>query len=419
LATVQPVVEADPAQAAAILLRNRPRATILSAMAPQQPDTLLRALVRHAGAHGIQLRILAADVSGAYAFLRDEDAVELDVLAGPVPRTRPGGVGYYPDSLWQLDRRIADGTIPFDVFVARVHGDLSEHTLALGCMVGWTPSALRNDASVGFELVPRVEDMPASDAIAVPRGAVLVPLPASQRTVRKPRPPSAMAIEIAEHVASCIPAGATIQLGLGAVPDALAARLSDIPRIRLHSGILPPGAMDLTAAGIPAVATGVVGETGWGPTVRLEPIAETHHPRRLAGLDRLWAINSAFEIDLTGAVNAEYVDGARVATAGGQIDFLRAAHGSHEGASVLALPSRSRDGRSRIVGRIRDDHAAAVRWSDLDLVITEYGTASLTGATLAERVERLVGIAHPDDRAELRAFMTRSRSSLRSPAPLA
>jgi 4-hydroxybutyrate CoA-transferase len=133
----------------------------------------------------------------------------------------------------------------------------------------------------------------------------------------------------------------------------------------------------------------------------LQPLSVTHAAAVLAQQHRFWAINSAMEVDLLGQVNAEYAAGVRVASSGGQADFFRAAHLNPGGAAVLAIPARTGSGRGRIVARIRPPHAVATMAADLDIVVTEYGYAQLSGATAAERVSRMIAIAHPDDRKTL------------------
>jgi acyl-CoA hydrolase len=151
------------------------------------------------------------------------------------------------------------------------------------------------------------------------------------------------------------------------------------------------------------VATGILGGSRrrWGSEVLLRPISHTHDPQNLLALRCLWAINSAFEVDLAGQVNAEFVGGLRIACGGGQVDFVRAAHASREGSAVIVLPSRSRTGRSRIVAALDAGRAATTSGGDVDYVVTEYGTARLRGRTAEERRAELIAIAHPEDRAVL------------------
>ena len=110
-------------------------------------------------------------------------------------------------------------------------------------------------------------------------------------------------------------------------------------------------------------------------------------------------MNSCFEVDLAGQVNAEYAGAARVASGAGQVDFARAAHASRDGASVIALTARTTSGAARIVPELA--HPVTTPGHDVDYVVTEYGVARLRGLTAAERRRALIAIAHPDDRAAL------------------
>jgi acyl-CoA hydrolase len=137
-------------------------------------------------------------------------------------------------------------------------------------------------------------------------------------------------------------------------------------------------------------------------SVTLRPLSQTHNPTTLARQRQLWAINSALEVDLSGQVNAEYVDGHRIASSGGQSDFVRAARLSEGGASVIALPSRTGKRLSRIVARLPERHRATSAAQDIDYVVTEFGAACLRSRTVRERAEALIGVAHPEVRDSLR-----------------
>jgi acetyl-CoA hydrolase len=130
----------------------------------------------------------------------------------------------------------------------------------------------------------------------------------------------------------------------------------------------------------------------------MRSIDYTHDPHVIAQLDHFAAINTALEVDLLGQVNAEYAGARYVGAVGGSVDFPRAAPRARHGLSVIALPSTTTSGRTRIVPRVR--HATATR-SDAGLVVTEFGVADLRGASITERISRLVDIAAPEHRAEL------------------
>jgi 4-hydroxybutyrate CoA-transferase len=392
-------------------------------MGPQQPDELLRALIQQSRALDVRLTLFVADLTGSFGFLDEADLadarsgrLEIITLAGAVPRRWSPAVDYLPLSLWDVDRALSDGRLTVDVVVAVVVPGPEPRTVAFGDMVGFTPSALTHASAVGFELrpgrsFPGCYSVPLEQADTVVTTGNVPALP-----TRPPARLDAIQDSIGRQVAALIPDTATLQLGLGAVPEAVCAHLGGRRDLGLHSGVLSSSLRSLIRSGAVNgacksveigrhVATGVLDADddgpGWGEDVELQPISLTHAPDRLLRHDRLWAVNSAFEVDLAGQPNAEYAGGARVASGGGQADFVRAAHVSRGGAAVIALPARTRTGRSRIVARLAPAIMATSPGSDIDIVVTEHGVAHLTARTAAERAHALIAIAHPDDREQL------------------
>jgi 4-hydroxybutyrate CoA-transferase len=407
------------------VLDGRSEVTIVSAMAPQQPDRMLEALLREARARRIAVRLLLADLTASFRFL-DEDAerdlasgdLAITLLAGSVPRRLAPLVDSVPVSLAEIDRLLAAGELPCDVFAVRMQrGDGGG--LELGNAVGYTMTML---ARPGIAVV--VE--------AVAAGAYVSGLhPADPGLLRDAivwdddgppcaagSPPSTagpVRDRIAANLARIVPPDATLQVGIGGVAEALIGALAGGRGIGFHSGILPSTLRTRLAAGDFAgfaksadpglvVSTSLAPDAGaesWPRSVRLRPLAGTHSHEVLARHERLWAINSAFSVDLGGQVNAEWVGGLKVACGAGQLDFARAAHVSPGGASVIALPARTSRGDSRIVARLEPGAAITTAASDVDYVVTEYGIARLTGRTLDERARALAGVSHPEDRATL------------------
>lgn len=427
--------ESEPERVAASLLDGLDEATIVSAMSPCQPDRLLRALITVSRRTGARLTFLIADLSGDWAFLDGQAEMDaragrlrLVCLAGAVPKRLTRLVDYYPHSLYDTDRFLADGTLGADVFVASVRQSGPGDQFSFGEMVGYSPSALRAASRAGFELsggpVPVASDCMVPDSVAPSLFCPAdQPAPvASRRASSSQQDASSDRRRIGRLVAELVPDGATIQLGLGAVPEAVVPHLIGKRDLGLHSGILPGSLQPLITRGVVTgrakthypglhIATGVLrraagGDGSWGPDVLLEPISVTHSPDVLRQQHRLWSINSAFEIDLLGQVNGEFIAGLRVASGGGQTDFFRAAHLSDGGAAVLALPSRTARGRSRIVATLNTPFRVTSSASDLDYVVTEFGVAHLAGATASDRARQLIAIAHPDHRDTLRREWT-------------
>ncbi|MFI6455753.1 acetyl-CoA hydrolase/transferase family protein [Streptosporangium amethystogenes] len=220
---------------------------------------------------------------------------------------------------------------------------------------------------------------------------------------------------VAGHVAGLIEDGATLQLGLGALPEAIAARLADRRDLGVHSGQIGDAVADLMEAGVITGARKTVGRgrtvTGTlmgtsrlfryahgNPAIELRDTRHTHDPEVLAAQDRLVAINSAIEVDLSGQINAEVARGSYVGAVGGAIDFLRGAARSRGGLPVVALTSTAKSA-SRIVATLSGP--VSTSRADAGIIVTEYGVADLRGLSLDERRARMLAIAHPDHRPAL------------------
>jgi len=221
----------------------------------------------------------------------------------------------------------------------------------------------------------------------------------------------------ARRVAELVPDGATLQFGIGALPEAVLEELFEHRDLGIHSGIVNDTAMRLVEAGVATGArktldrgvavAGLLGGTRalfrWAdrnPALCLRPTAYTHDPQVLAGSHQLVAVNAAIEVDLTGQVNAELAAGRYVGAVGGAVDFLRGAGRSPGGVPIVALPSAVR-GASSVVERLSGP--VSTPRSEGIVVVTEHGVADLRGRTLSERVELMIAIADPAHRAELDA----------------
>lgn len=218
--------------------------------------------------------------------------------------------------------------------------------------------------------------------------------------------PNAAVKTIAANVAQFVRDGDTIQIGLGRLPDEVARSLTMRRNLKIHSGLLGDGLMDLIDSG--SVQRGVVGtaigtEGLYGrllhPALEFRPVSITHGPEILAAIDRLVTINSAFEVDLFGQGYSERTDAGFVSGPGGATDFTRAARGSG-GVRILALPA-SVGPSSRIVPAGRGRGPVSLSRFDIDIVVTEYGSADLRGFSHAARAAALIAIAAPAHRTTL------------------
>jgi acetyl-CoA hydrolase len=227
--------------------------------------------------------------------------------------------------------------------------------------------------------------------------------------------PGAVEQAIARNAAALIEDGATLQFGLGALPEAILAQLADRRDLGVHSGAIGDQVAHLMQAGVITNARKSIdrGVTIAGimfgskrlhdfahcnPQLQFRSSAYTHGADVLAQIECFTALNSAVEVDLSGQINAEVAAGVYVGAVGGAVDFLRAAHYSKGGLPIIALPSTA--GRhSRIVAKFNGP--VSTPRSDAGLIVTEYGVADLRGAGLAERARRMIAIAHPERREQL------------------
>jgi len=233
-------------------------------------------------------------------------------------------------------------------------------------------------------------------------------------------PPTIGEVEraIGRHVAELVPDGATVQVGVGAIPQAVLEALTGHRDLSLHS-LLVDASVTLVERGVVTSAAKRIHRgrmdiaEGMGtrrlftflhenPLVNMEPSGFVHDPAIVAQIDRFVAINSALEIDLAGQVTAESLGPRQVAGIGGQLDFVLGASRSRGGAAIVALPSTGRDGAvSRIVPRLSAGAAVTNPRALADWIVTEHGAAGLRGKGERGRAEALIAVAHPRFREEL------------------
>ena len=231
-------------------------------------------------------------------------------------------------------------------------------------------------------------------------------------------PFGALEQRIAHHLGDLIGDRATLQMGIGSVPEAIMSMLADRRELGIHSGMVGDSAMTLMQSGAVTNAhkgmdagvtvSGVLFGTrklydyaARNPCIRLHPTSYTHHIGVLGRLKNFVSINSALEVDLTGQINAEAIGGDHIGAVGGQVDYIRAAALSEGGVSIVALPASGKGGDSKIVSRLSGPVTTAR--SDVDVVATEHGVAHLRGRSLRQRVRALVQIAAPEHRERLLA----------------
>ncbi len=331
--------------------------------------------------------------------------------------SRYGRLDVIPCHYSALPRMFALGMLPSDVGLVQVSPPGPDGLVTLGIGVEYVADAIPHTRTLIAEIN---HQMPAT--VGGPR----LPLSAFAAFIETDRPlveapvrvPDAVELRIADHVASIVDDGDTIQVGVGSLPSAVLESLSGHVDLGFHSGLITDGVLGLVEKG---VITGARKEIDQGLVItgaalgsaatygRLDefPVefraaSYTHSPAVLSELGSLVSINSAIEVDLLGQVGAELARGVHIGAVGGQVDFSRAAAltGSR---SIIALRSTNGSGgrsESTIVAAL---HSGVVTTSrvDVDAVVTEHGVAMLTGCTVAERALRLIEVAAPEHREAL------------------
>ncbi|MFP5344039.1 MAG: acetyl-CoA hydrolase/transferase family protein, partial [Candidatus Limnocylindria bacterium] len=244
---------------------------------------------------------------------------------------------------------------------------------------------------------------------------------------RPPGPIGEIERRIGAFVADLVPDGATLQLGIGAIPNATAMALHDRKDLGIHTEMFTDSVVDLVEAG---VITGSRKERNRGkivtaflmgsrrlyefvhdnPMIEMRSVDFTNDTHVIRSFSSMIAINSAIEVDLTGQVVADSIGGRIYSGVGGQMDFIRGAALAPSGRAIIALPSTAAGGSvSRIAATLREGAGVVTTRAHARTIVTEYGVAELFGRSLRERATALITIAHPDHREALTADARRLR----------
>jgi acyl-CoA hydrolase len=386
------------------------------------PPTLVAKLLEQRG------RIGPAEVFLAGGRVLPDDADLLSFTSfgamGNRALAKAGVLRIIPAHLSALNPWFESGQLRADVVLLHLSAPDENGQYSFGTSHDYAPAAMRRARVVIAEVNDQLPWTFCEPPVDPARLDLIV------STSRRPgqliaEPAETSVQEIARYVGNYIDDGSTIQIGIGAIPDAVLAGVGDRRDLGIHSGLVTDRIADLIEDGVvtnlrkpldTAITTTAIlagsnrlhAFAHKNPAIRLFTYAHTHNARVLCRLDKFVAINSAVEVDLTGQVNAEIASGVYVGGTGGQGDFVRGAMMAARGHSIIALPSTARDGAiSRIVPILKDVPVTTPR-SDADIVVTEFGAAELRGQPVEERVRRMIAISHPNFREflerETRAF---------------
>jgi acyl-CoA hydrolase len=396
----------------------RPGDHIVWGQACGEPTTLVEALIAQADSIGRVSAFAATSFSG---ILSTEAAQKLCLSSmGAMGALRAvaaaGRLGIVPCHVSQVGPMIEQGLIGCDVAFVQVSPPDATGNHSFGLIHDFVSAAVAKARVVIAEVNERVP-FTLGDAV-LPAARIDCAVHVARTPVEVlPAQISETDLAIAKVVAGYVEDGAAIQVGIGAVPDAILRLLRDRRDLGVHSGMIGDGLVDLVEAGVITNArkpidagvsiTGALIGTkrlyefaDRNPRIGMRSSSYTHSADVLSRLTRLVTINSAMEVDLTGQVNAEQSGAQYLGGTGGQVDYVRAGARSPGGHSIIALPATAKGGKVSRIAIALSGPVTTAR-SDVDVIVTEFGAAELKGRTLAERARRLVGISHPDFREEL------------------
>jgi acyl-CoA hydrolase len=328
-----------------------------------------------------------------------------------------GDADYVPIFLSEAPALFRNGMLPLDAALVHVSPPDRHGFCSLGCSVDVARAATDTAMIVIAQVNPRMPRSHGDGLIHVRRFAAMVEvddaLPEHQPCV-----PGACELAIARHCATLIEDGATLQTGIGAIPEAVLAALHGHRDLGVHTEMFSDAVVDLVERGVitglrkcnhpgkvvASFATGtrrVFAFLDDNPQVAMLDFAYVNDPTVIRRNPKVTAINSAVEVDLTGQVCADSVGTRHLSGCGGQVDFLRGAALAEGGKPIVALPSRTVHGQSRIVPLLQPGAGVVTTRAHVHYVVTEHGVAFLHGKNLRQRASALIAIAHPDHRESL------------------
>ena len=359
----------------------------------------------------------------AYSAQGMEGAFHVNSLfIGPNVRgaVQEGRADFTPVFLHEIPRLFREGYLPIDVALISVSPPDEHGYCSYGVEVGVTKPAVESAGLVIAEINPNMPRTWGNSFIHLSQITKCVPV--DYPLPRAPQSsPSSLHKEIGRNVAGLVEDGDTLQLGIGAIPDAVLHFLGDKHDLGVHSEMFSDGIIDLVERGVitgrrknflpgKIVAAFMLGTERLfrfvhdNPMIEMRPVDFTNDPFTISRNDKMVAINSALQVDLTGQVCADSIGCKFYSGVGGQADFMRGAAHSRGGKPIIAIPSTALGGTvSRIVPMLDPGAGVTTTRNDVHYVVTEYGVANLYGKSVRQRAEELIRIAHPQFQEELRA----------------
>ncbi len=404
------------AEEAVKIIKNNDRIYIQAAAAA--PQILIDALTqRHRELKNVEISHLHTEGNAPYADIKYKDSFHVNsyFIGKNVRHTIQAGNGSYtPVFLSELPILFKRNIVPVDVAFIQVSPPDRHGYCSLGVSVEATLAAIDNAKHVIAQINPNMPRTHGDGIIHISELDIFVEhdSPIHEHILPKP---NEIEQKIGDYIAELIDDGATLQMGIGSIPNAVLSKLTNHKNLGLHTEMFSDGVIDLILKDVingnkkginpgRAMATFLMGTKKLYDYVNDNPFVEMRTSDFVNDVaiirqnPKMVAINSAIEIDVTGQVCADSIGTKLYSGVGGQMDFIRGASLSEGGKAIIAMPSQTKKGISRIVPFLKKGAGVVTTRAHIRYVVTEYGVADLYGKTIKQRTQSLINIAHPNHR---------------------
>jgi len=388
------------------------------------PKELITGLIRRApDIRNVELTHILTFAEAPYVEPQFQESIRVNALfigANVRQAVQVGLADFTPVFLSEIPGLFRNGLLPLDVALISVSTPDDHGFCSFGVEVGTTKPAAESARIVIAEVNRQMPRTLGDSFIHVGRLHHIIevdyPLPEAPQGGSSERH-----LQVGQHIAEMIPDGATLQMGIGSIPDAVLQNLGNHKDLGVHTELFSDGVIDMVEAGVITCArktfhpgkiiSGFLFGTQQiykfahnNPLIEMHPTDYVNDPFNIAQNEKMVAINSALQVDLTGQVCADSIGPRMFSGVGGQVDFIRGAARSKGGLPIVAFLSTAKeDTISRIVPMLSQGAGVVTTRNDVHYVVTEYGVASLYGRTVRRRAKELINIAHPRFRDELKA----------------
>ncbi len=385
------------------------------------PSLLTEALCQRADElRGINIYQMHTEGPASYADEKYADSFTINAMfIGKNIRraVHEGRANFIPSFLSEVPIMIRSGVIPVDVALIQVSPPDKKGYCSLGVSVDATRAAVEKASLVIAQVNPRMPRTHGDGFIHINKINAYVEHE-SELPEHAPGQLTEVELKIGQHIAGIIEDGATLQMGIGSIPDAVLSCLGNHKNLGIHTEMFSDGVIPLIENGVVnnsmktnhhgALVSGfLIGSRKLydfvddNPMVRMLDIQYVNDTKVIRKLPKMTCINSAIEVDITGQVSADSIGTKMYSGVGGQMDFIRGASLSPGGKPIIALPSTTRNGESKIAAMLKPGAGVVTTRAHVHYIATEYGIANLYGKSLKQRARALINIAHPNHRETL------------------